>query len=61
MYFGTADLTPLLPQAKTTPVTVTIFPSGFPSTLTPVLFPPIWGMLSITNNDTQQVTILSPQ
>jgi hypothetical protein len=60
MYFGTADLTPLLPQAKTTPVTVTIFPSGFPSTLTPVLFPPIWGMLSITNNDTQQVTILSP-
>jgi len=61
MYFGSADLTPLLPQAKTTPVNVTIFPSGFPSVLTPVLFPPIWGMLSITNNDTQQVTILSPQ
>jgi hypothetical protein len=61
MYFGSADLTSLLPQAKTTPVSVTVFPSGFPGTLSSVLQPPIWGMLSITNNDTQQVTIVSPQ
>jgi len=61
MYFGSADVTSLLSQAKTTPVRVTVFPSGYPSSLTPVLFPQIWGMLSITNNDTQQVTILSPQ
>lgn len=61
MYFGSADLTSLLPQAKTTPVSVTVFPSGFPGTLSSVLLPPIWGMLSITNNDTQQVTIVSPQ
>jgi len=61
MYFASADVTSLLPQAKTNPVRVTIYPSGYPSYLSPVLFPKIWGMLSITNNDTQQVTIVSPQ
>jgi hypothetical protein len=61
MYFGSADLSSLLPQAKTTPVRITVFPSGFPGTFSSVQLPPIWGMLSITNNDTQQVTIISPQ
>ena len=42
------------------PVRMTVYPSGYPVVYSPVLFPPIWGMLSITNNDTQQVTIISP-
>jgi len=56
MWFATADLTPLLTASNGTPTTVTVV--GALYFLPP---PPIWGMLSITNNDTQQVTIISPQ
>jgi hypothetical protein len=60
MWFGSLDLTPLLLQQKTSPVSITIFPSGFGSNLTSIALPPIWGMMSITNNVSQQVTIISP-
>jgi hypothetical protein len=60
MWFGSLDLTPLLLQSKTSPVSITVFPSGFGSNLTSIALPPIWGMMSITNNVSQQVTIISP-
>ena len=55
MWFGTLDVTSLLTKANNNPtnLAVTIAPNALTS-------PPIWGMLSITNNDTQQVTIVSP-
>jgi hypothetical protein len=54
MWFGTMDVTGLIANGtNSTNLTVT----GAPS---PIVTPPIWGMLSITNNDTQQVTIVSP-
>ena len=61
MWFGSIDLTPMLLQLKTSPVNVTVYPSGFGSKFLPLFAPPIWGMLSITNNASQQVTIISPQ
>ena len=57
MWFGSVDVTSLLPTAIDNPAVVTVFPSA----VTTLPFPPIWGMLSLTNNDTQQVTIISPQ
>ena len=54
--FGSIDITPLLSNASTNPTFGAVYPAGLP--FQP---PPIWGMLSITNNDTQQVTIISPQ
>lgn len=55
LWFGALDVTSLLKQAGNNPtnLAVTAAPNLLPS-------PPIWGMLSITNNDTQQVTIVSP-
>ncbi len=60
MWFGSLDLTPLLLQSKTSPVSITVFPSGFGTNFSPIALPPIWGMLSLTNNVSQQVTIVSP-
>jgi hypothetical protein len=60
MWFGSLDLTPLLLQSKTSPVSITVFPSGFGSNFSPIALPPIWGMVSLTNNVSQQVTIVSP-
>jgi len=55
MSFGSMDVTSLLTKANNNPTNLSVIsPSNVP-------FPPaIWGMLSITNNDTQQVTIVSP-
>jgi hypothetical protein len=55
MSFASIDLTSLLTPVigNSTNLTVTASPS-------PMATPSIWGMLSITNNDTQQVTIISP-
>jgi hypothetical protein len=55
MWFGSMDVTPLLTASNGSPTQVTVVAAS--SSLIP---PPIWGMLSITNNDTQQVTIVSP-
>jgi hypothetical protein len=55
MWFGTTDVTPLLSTSNGSPTMVTVL--GASGQLAP---PPIWGMLSITNNDTQQVTIITP-
>jgi hypothetical protein len=55
MWFSTIDVTPLLATSNGSPTTVTVL--GASGQLVP---PPIWGMLSITNNDTQQVTIITP-
>lgn len=53
LFFGSADITSRLRSGTQNAVVSTPFSS------TPR--PRIWGMISITNNDTQQVTILSPQ
>jgi hypothetical protein len=60
MLFGTLDVTSLLTKAGNNPTTLTV--SALLDLLAPSdrVIPPIWGMLSITNNDTQQVTIVSP-
>ena len=56
LYFGTLDVTALLTKASNNPTNLSV--AGINGSLPP---PAIWGMLSITNNDTQQVTIVSPQ
>lgn len=61
MWFGSSDVTSLVAKAAGNPLNVLVYPSGYGSCCGSLLFPPIWGMLSITNNDTQQVTIVSPQ
>jgi hypothetical protein len=61
LWFGSADVTSLLAKAGGNPMSVSVSPSGYGACCSQLLFPPIWGMLSITNNDTQQVTIVSPQ
>jgi hypothetical protein len=61
MWFGSADITSLVAKGTGSPTSMMVYPSGYGSVYAPLLFPPIWGMLSITNNDTQQVTIVSPQ
>ena len=60
MWFGSADVTPLL-TGNFNPTVVTVVPSGGYPVVSSTFYPQIWGMLSITNNDTQQVTIVSPQ
>ena len=55
MSFGTMDVTSLLTKANNNPTNLTVAGA---SNL--IVTPSIWGMLSITNNDTQQVTIISP-
>ncbi len=42
----------------TGPVTVTIEPTPSPLTVVP---PPFWAFISVTNNDTQMVTTITPQ
>ncbi len=59
MSFGSIDVTSLLTRTPANPNTLQVYPSGY-SDAVPLAFPRIWGMLSITNNDTQQVTIVSP-
>ncbi|HEV7574140.1 MAG TPA: hypothetical protein VGQ21_21800 [Thermoanaerobaculia bacterium] len=55
MSFGSMDVTSLLTKANNNPTNLAVTsPANVPFP------PPIWGMLSITNNDTQQVTIVSP-
>ncbi|MEA2328784.1 MAG: hypothetical protein QOE68_3743 [Thermoanaerobaculia bacterium] len=60
MSFGSIDVTSLLTRTPANPNTLQVFPSGYGSDAVALAFPRIWGMLSITNNDTQQVTIISP-
>jgi hypothetical protein len=55
MSFGSMDVTSLLTRANNNPTNLAV--AGLPNLLDSPL---IWGMLSITNNDTQQVTIVSP-
>ena len=61
MWFGSIDVTSLVSKGRTSPTSVLVYPSGYGSCCASQVFPLIWGMLSITNNDTQQVTIVSPQ
>lgn len=60
MWFGSADVTSMIKLASGSPTNLLVAPSPGGTASLP-LAPPIWGMLSITNNDTQQVTIVSPQ
>jgi hypothetical protein len=60
MWFGSIDVTSLVSKGSTNPTSVLVYPSGYSTCCRSLAFPPIWGMLSITNNDTQQVTIISP-
>jgi hypothetical protein len=60
MWFGSLDITASVLQSRTSPVSITVFPEGFGSPFLPITAPPIWGMLSLTNNVSQQVTIISP-
>jgi hypothetical protein len=61
MWFDSIDVTSLVSKGRTNPTSVLVYPSGYGSPYGSLPFPPIWGMLSITNNDTQQVTIVTPQ
>ncbi|MGA8806979.1 MAG: hypothetical protein WB973_03805 [Thermoanaerobaculia bacterium] len=60
MWFGTIDVTSLLTRTPSNPNTLQVYSNGYGSATVPLAFPRVWGMLSITNNDTQQVTIVSP-
>ncbi|HEX3070239.1 MAG TPA: hypothetical protein VHX14_16855 [Thermoanaerobaculia bacterium] len=60
MWFGSADVTATIQQAAGNPANLLVTPPPFGPN-NPVVAPPVWGILSITNNDTQQVTIVSPQ
>jgi hypothetical protein len=60
MWFGSIDVTSLLTRTPSSPNTLQVYPTGYQADAVPLAFPRIWGMLSITNNDTQQVTIISP-
>ena len=60
MWFGSIDVTSLLTRTPANPNTLQVYPTAYRSDAVPLAFPRIWGMLSITNNDTQQVTIVSP-
>jgi hypothetical protein len=58
MWFGSLDVSALLTKGNGNPTSVMVSPASY---FPPLSSPLIWGMLSITNNDTQQVTIVSPQ
>jgi hypothetical protein len=62
MWFGSLDVTSLVAQGIGNPTNLSVSPAPFsPQFPSANSVPaPIWGMLSITNNDTQQVTIVSP-
>jgi len=60
MSFGSIDVTSVLTRSLANPNTLQVYPSGYRSDAVALAFPRIWGMLSITNNETQQVTIISP-
>ncbi|MEA2329503.1 MAG: hypothetical protein QOE68_4462 [Thermoanaerobaculia bacterium] len=60
MWFGSIDVTSLLTRTPANPKTLQVYPTAYRSEAVPLAFPRIWGMLSITNNDTHQVTIISP-
>jgi len=51
LFYGTSDLTPFL-DAASDHLDISVFVATGTR---------VWGMISITNNDTQQVTIISPQ
>jgi len=55
MSFGSIDVTSLLTKSSNNPTNLAVTGASALSVTAP-----IWGMLSITNNDTQQVTIISP-
>jgi hypothetical protein len=55
MSFASMDVTSLLTKGSGNPTNLTV--TAAPNL---IVTPSIWGMLSITNNDTQQVTIISP-
>jgi hypothetical protein len=55
MSFASMDVTSLLTEASGNPANLIVTTASALS-----VAPSIWGMLSITNNDTQQVTIISP-
>lgn len=57
MSFASIDATPVLRQVTGSPLTIVVVQHIFGSTAQP----PLWAMLSITNNETQQVTIISPR
>jgi hypothetical protein len=59
MSFASADITSLIAKGIGNPTGLTVAQSIFESIGTPPA--QIWGIVSITNNDTQQVTIVSPQ
>ena len=59
MSFGSADVTALVAKGIGNPTSLAVAQSIFDPLDTPA--PKMWGILSITNNDTQQVTIVSPQ
>jgi hypothetical protein len=60
MWFGSIDVTSLLTRTPSSPSTVQVYPTAYQAGAVSLAFPHIWGMLSITNNETQQVTIISP-
>jgi hypothetical protein len=55
MSFASMDVTSLLTKASGNPTNLSV--TAAPNLM---VTPSIWGMLSITNNDTQQVTVISP-
>jgi hypothetical protein len=55
MSFASMDVTSLLTKASGNPTNLSV--TAAPNLM---VTPSIWGMLSITNNDTQQVTIITP-
>ncbi|MEA2163844.1 MAG: hypothetical protein QOK37_1971 [Thermoanaerobaculia bacterium] len=59
MSFASADITSLIARGIGNPTNLTVAQSIFESIGTPPA--QIWGIVSITNNDTQQVTIVTPQ
>jgi hypothetical protein len=60
MWFGSIDVTSFLTRTPSNPNVLQVFSSSYQSDAVALAFPRVWGMLSITNNDTQQVTIVSP-
>jgi hypothetical protein len=61
MSFASVDVTSLVTPIPSHPNTLQVYPNGYGSNAAALAFPRVWGMLSITNNETQHVTILSPQ
>jgi hypothetical protein len=60
MWFGSIDVTSPLTRTPSSPNMLQVYSTNYGSDAVPLAFLRMWGMLSITNNDTQQVTIISP-